>query len=94
MAEVSPAAHVGARTVGRPTLLSVDNGQIETESLFFFFFNMLQSALAKLADISALLLENGETNLDSTVGEAERFLRTINGSSPAHETRTITPHGL
>lgn len=49
---------------------------------------------AKLADINGLLLENGEINLNSTVGAAEWFLRTINGRSPARGTRTITPHDL
>lgn len=52
----------------------------------------LQRAQAGLADISGLLLEKGEINLDLTVGEAGEFLHTINGSSPAHESRTITPH--
>lgn len=38
--ELSPPARVGARTVGRPALLSVDNGQTETESLLGGFSHL------------------------------------------------------
>lgn len=63
---------------------------MKLKALVFLF--TLQTAQAKLADISGLLLGKGEINLDLTVGEAGELLHTINGSWPAHESRTITPH--
>lgn len=64
---------------------------MKAKALVFLF--TLRRSQAKLADISGLLLEKGEINLDPMVGEEGEFLHTINGSSPAHESRTITPHG-